>query len=570
MMKTITLLILACLVLKSAIVAQDKGFPPDPVCTCLPDGITFTTQAQIDSFQVNYPGCTEIEGDVAIQGSSITNLNGLNMVASIVGDLDIWVNNALTNLTGLENLASIGGSLLIYENSVLTSLMGLENLATIGGGLTIESNNALTSMTGLENLTIIEGSLFIGTCEDGNMSLTSLTGLGNLTSIGGGFHILNNSALTSLMGLENLASIGGSLRIGFHCYGGGGNPSLASLMGMENLDSIGGVLYIIDNNSLSTCDDEWLCDYLTAPTGAVNISGNAPGCSSIIEVAYACGGLPCLPYGNYKFGSQSDVDLFAQAFPGCTELEGDVIISVSDITNLNGLNMLTSIGGRFSFSQNHALTSLTGLENLISIGGSLWISDNHALTSLTGLGNLTYIGGILTIGGSYSWWGNPQLTSLEGLNNIAANSITNLYIQNNSSLSNCEVQSICEYLVAPNGTVIISNNAPGCNSLAQVEEACEALGIEESTFEAANNGLIISPNPFTNQTTLEFTLQQGGPVQLAIYNQMGELVALPVDEYKPAGEYKISWNAAGLPAGVYYCRLQAGNQIYSGKMILMK
>ena len=29
---------------------------------CLPEGITFTTQEQIDNFQINYPGCTEIEG----------------------------------------------------------------------------------------------------------------------------------------------------------------------------------------------------------------------------------------------------------------------------------------------------------------------------------------------------------------------------------------------------------------------------------------------------------------------------------------------------------------------------
>ena len=29
---------------------------------CLPEGITFTTQEQIDNFQTNYPGCTEIEG----------------------------------------------------------------------------------------------------------------------------------------------------------------------------------------------------------------------------------------------------------------------------------------------------------------------------------------------------------------------------------------------------------------------------------------------------------------------------------------------------------------------------
>ena len=35
---------------------------------CLPEGITFTTQEQIDNFQTNYPGCTEIEGNIEIEG----------------------------------------------------------------------------------------------------------------------------------------------------------------------------------------------------------------------------------------------------------------------------------------------------------------------------------------------------------------------------------------------------------------------------------------------------------------------------------------------------------------------
>ena len=49
---------------------------------CLPEGITFTTQAQIDSFQINYPNCNEIEGDVEIIGDDITNLNGLNVLTA--------------------------------------------------------------------------------------------------------------------------------------------------------------------------------------------------------------------------------------------------------------------------------------------------------------------------------------------------------------------------------------------------------------------------------------------------------------------------------------------------------
>ena len=50
---------------------------------CLPDGIFFSTQVQIDNFQTDYPGCTEIEGDVDIYGPDITNFSGLNSITSI-------------------------------------------------------------------------------------------------------------------------------------------------------------------------------------------------------------------------------------------------------------------------------------------------------------------------------------------------------------------------------------------------------------------------------------------------------------------------------------------------------
>jgi len=84
--------------------------------SCLPEGIIFTSQAQIDSFQVNYPNCTEIEGEVEIGTDS--------------------VNNDITNLNGLIVLTSIRGSLWIHNNDFLPSLSGLNNLVTISGYLT--------------------------------------------------------------------------------------------------------------------------------------------------------------------------------------------------------------------------------------------------------------------------------------------------------------------------------------------------------------------------------------------------------------------------------------------------
>ena len=113
--------------------------------SCLDEGITFTTQAQIDSFQNNYPGCTEIEGNVTINESNITNLNGLNMIIAIGQSLDISYNVALTNLNGLNSLTSLI-NLSIDGNNMLTDLTGLDNVdGNSIAALYIMNNSSLSS-----------------------------------------------------------------------------------------------------------------------------------------------------------------------------------------------------------------------------------------------------------------------------------------------------------------------------------------------------------------------------------------------------------------------------------------
>ena len=77
MKKIITLLLfLANSLIVNPIIAQS---------TCLPDGITFSSQEQIDNFQANYPDCTQIEGGVLIEGNDITNLEGLDVLEAVDG-----------------------------------------------------------------------------------------------------------------------------------------------------------------------------------------------------------------------------------------------------------------------------------------------------------------------------------------------------------------------------------------------------------------------------------------------------------------------------------------------------
>ena len=62
--------------------------------------------------------------------------------------LKILLNDALTSLSGLETLASVTGNLEIFGNNALTSLSGLETLASVNGSLEIRSGTkALTRLT---------------------------------------------------------------------------------------------------------------------------------------------------------------------------------------------------------------------------------------------------------------------------------------------------------------------------------------------------------------------------------------------------------------------------------------
>jgi hypothetical protein len=290
-------------------------------------------------------------------------------------------------------------------------------------------------------------------------------------------------------------------------------------------------------------------------------------------LANACGGsVPCLPYGNYYFVSQADIDNFQTAFPNCTALQGNVSISGSDITNLSGLNNLTSIGGRFEIYDNAALTSLTGLENLSSIGGFLEIGGwdegdgNPSLTSLVGLEGLISIGG-LGIGG------NDVLTSLSGLNNINGSSISYLTINYNPLLSTCAVKSICDYLVSPNGTVEIHDNAAGCNSEAEVKEACNE-GVEESAVGGQRSAVECYPNPTSGIVDFQFSLLNEKSTMynvqrtiLKVYNAQGQEVATVHDGPWPADQV-VRWDASNLPAGIYYYRLRTANcELLTGKIV---
>jgi hypothetical protein len=78
------------------------------------------------------------------------------------------------------------------------------------------------------------------------------------------------------------------------------------------------------------------------------------------------------------------------------------------------------------------------------------------------------------------------------------------------------------------------------------------------------------PNPFNPTTKIKYQIPQLSFVTLKIYDVLGSEVALLVQGEKSLGSYQVEFNATGLPSGVYFYRLQAGNFVETKKMVLMK
>lgn len=85
-------------------------------------------------------------------------------------------------------------------------------------------------------------------------------------------------------------------------------------------------------------------------------------------------------------------------------------------------------------------------------------------------------------------------------------------------------------------------------------------------FELAQN----YPNPFNPSTVIVYQMPVSGQVTLKVYDILGKEVAVLVDEYMPAGNYHIEFNASNLSAGVYMYELVSGNFSETKKLVLLK
>ena len=221
------------------------------------------------------------------------------------------------------------------------------------------------------------------------------------------------------------------------------------------------------------------------------------------------------PDSHLVIQNQKDIDLFSVRYYGCTDING-YLDTDWDITNLRGLNPIKTIKGRFNISAfilfnckgmenltsvgsldifGSNLESLEGLENLETIEDDFFLAGSYKIKDFAPLKNLKNVGGGITI-----LW-NEQLESLQGLEHINPRDITGLSISGNTQLSDCAINSFCQYLRLDDAVSNISDNGPDCTEN-KIRIACGDAYIPFAAYYDENRNqqqddclLYTSPSP---------------------------------------------------------------------------
>jgi hypothetical protein len=99
----------------------------------------------------------------------------------------------------------------------------------------------------------------------------------------------------------------------------------------------------------------------------------------------------------------------------------------------------------------------------------------------------------------------------------------------------------------------------------------KVLNIGNNTLNSLDYKLYENfPNPFNPSTVIRFSISKSENVMLNVYDVSGRKIKTLLNEVRSPGIHGVTFNAEGLPSGIYFYEIEAGNYKESRKMILLK
>jgi len=99
----------------------------------------------------------------------------------------------------------------------------------------------------------------------------------------------------------------------------------------------------------------------------------------------------------------------------------------------------------------------------------------------------------------------------------------------------------------------------------------EVLAADEPFPTAPRSfSLTAYPNPFNSTTRLAYSLSREAEVSLEVYDLAGRLTDRLLVGRQTAGDHTVTWSVPRLSSGMYFVRLQAGEQSETARLLLIR
>ncbi len=435
---------------------------------------TFSTQAQIDSFGILYPNCTDLSNiNIIISGNDIDNLDAFGSIKH-VSAFQITACPLLTSISGFDSLRTVESILSIGVCENLISISGFNNAEElihlgINGNPLLESfsafpninssvsasfsnNQSLANITGLSK---IEFSRQLGIKFENLPSLNSIPRFDSLILSAGPIQILN-VGLDSINGFENLLSLP-KIAIRF-------NEKLKAINGFSKLIKVDEVLYLDQNlllnyippfpqlertgeiaiganpslKYLDGFNNLLICGHLNMGVNdsLVTISGfeRLEEFNGIGIGFYAMKSLVNIPSFNTVTGKVARIDLDNIGLPSLDFMNNvdtvDIlqIFSCDNIATISGFDALKRIND-LVIVVNDSLTLIEGFDSITEINNNIIVQQNPILETINGFEKLTNIQSVGAIEE------NPLLANISAFNNLES---SNRFVLNELNIENLD------------------------------------------------------------------------------------------------------------------------------------
>jgi hypothetical protein len=247
-----------------------------------------------------------------------------------------------------------------------------------------------------------------------------------------------------------------------------------------------------------------------------------------------------------------NISVTQKTYSSDTAPNNDFVVVEYDILNASGGPINGARVGFFAdWDVNAATANLGGYDPALRF---LWVYDTAAPT--------THYGTMLLGDAPVSGW---DLDTGEGVNPTDAAiwaSMTTFDTVPTAPSDRRTLLAAGPYDIPANGTLTVRFALVAGTNLADITANAQAAA---ALFPVAADGrptldgvdlAPAAPNPTRGTTDLAVTLDAPQAVRLAVYDLLGREVAVLLDGDLPAGTQRATFDAAGLPAGLYVARLQ--------------